>query len=90
MKKWKVKKAIISKQFESTANFQEFLKIAEDKKIEIIVVEANHQIHIEQNLYFDILWPDSAHVLSKNSINNNALVCKLSYKIGRASCRERV
>ena len=80
MKKWKVKKAIISKQFESTANFQEFLKIAEDKKIEIIVVEANHQIHIEQNLCFDILWPDSSHVLSKNSINNNALVCKLSYK----------
>ena len=80
MEKLKVKKAIVGKQFENTENFQEFFKIANDKKIEIIVVEANNQIHIEKDLYFDIIWPNSSHVISENSINNNALVCKLYYK----------
>ena len=80
MKKLKVKKVIIGKQFQNTENFQKFFKIAKDKNIEIIVVEANIQIHIEKDLYFDILWPDSSHVLSENSINNNALVCKLFYQ----------
>ena len=44
------------------------------------MVEAQNKINIENNLYFDILWPNSKQVVQKNSINNNALVCKLNYK----------
>ena len=31
-------------------------------------------------MYFDILWHSSTEKVSKNTINNNALVCKLNYK----------
>lgn len=71
---------IIGKQFEESENLQEFTEIVEDKKINVKVVEAGDRINIEKNLYFDVLWPSSLQVISENSINNNALVCKLYYK----------
>ena len=30
-------------------------------------------------MYFDVLWPNEDEKVEKNSINNNALVCKLNY-----------
>ena len=76
----KVKNIIIGKQFESSQNYQKFLEIIKKKKINVRVVETNSKVYIENNLYFDVLWPDSSQMISKNSINNNALVCKLNYK----------
>ena len=80
MKEIKVKCVIIGKQFESCDNYEAFIKIVKDKKIKVHVVEAGQRIKIEKNLYFDILWPSSEEVISENSINNNSLVCKLSYQ----------
>lgn len=80
MKEIKVKCVIIGKQFESCDNYEAFKKIVKDKKIKVHVVEAGQRIKIEKNLYFDILWPSSEEVISENSINNNSLVCKLSYQ----------
>ena len=37
-------------------------------------------LNIENNLYFDVIWPTKEQAVSENSINNNALVCKLNYK----------
>ena len=51
-----------------------------EKNIKIYVVEAGQKINIENNLYFDILWPSSDNIIAENSINNNSLVCKLKYK----------
>lgn len=76
----KVRNVIIGKQFEVSANYQEFLKIVEERKIKVYVVEAGQRMNIEKDLYFDILWPSSDEIISENSINNNSLVCKLSYK----------
>lgn len=76
----KVKNVIIGQQFEDSENLQEFLEIVNEKNIKVNVVEAGNRIHIEKNLYFDILWPSSNQEISENSINNNALVCKLNYK----------
>lgn len=76
----KVKNVIIGKQFEDCENLQEFLKIVNLKNISVRMVEAGTRISIERNLYFDVLWPDSGQAISENSINNNALVCKLYYK----------
>ena len=45
-----------------------------------MTIEAENKIDIEKNLYFNILWPSSLNAISENSINNNALVCKLCYK----------
>lgn len=76
----KVKNVTIGKQFEDSENLQEFLEIVNEKNIKVNVVEAGSRIHIEKNLYFDVLWPSSNQEISENSINNNALVCKLNYK----------
>ena len=44
------------------------------------IVEAGQKIHIEKDLYFDVLWPKSDNVIYENNINNNSLVCKMVYQ----------
>ena len=80
MEELKVKNVIIGKQFENSNNLQKFLKIIKKKNIKVNVVEVGARINIEKNLYFDVLWPNTGQAISENSINNNALVCKLYYK----------
>lgn len=40
---------------------------------------AGNRIHIEKNLYLDILWPTDKQITT-NVLNNNAIVCNLYYK----------
>ncbi len=80
MKNMRVKNAVIGKQFKDSKNLQEFLRVANDRRINVIVVESGDRIDIERNLYFDVLWPDESNKIDENVINNNALVCKLNYK----------
>ena len=80
MKEMKVKNAIITKQIEDSDNFQEFLKTANEENVNIILVEAGDKIQIENNLYLDVLWPNSKYYISENPLNNNSLVFKLKYK----------
>lgn len=80
MQEIKVKNIIIGKQYESSKNYEKFLEILKEKNINLKIVEAGNKINIENNLYFDILWPYSQNMISENAINNNSLVCKLIYK----------
>lgn len=80
MQKIPVNNIIIGKQFETSENYENFLKIIKEKKIKVIVVESKQKLNIEKNLYFEILWPNSNNIIRENSINNNSLVCKLVYK----------
>ena len=75
-----VKNVIIGKQFENSDNYEEFVNVVKEKNIKVYVVEAGAKIDIEEKVFFNVLWPDSTNVISQNSINNNALVCKLYYK----------
>ena len=75
MQEIKVNNIIIGKQYKSSENYEEFIKIVKEKKINVKIVEEGEKVSIEDNLYFDIIWP-----ISDNSINNNSLVCKLNYK----------
>ena len=68
------------KQYKSSENYEEFIKIVKEKKINVKIVEGGEKVSIEDNLYFDIIWPFSDNMISDNSINNNSLVCKLNYK----------
>lgn len=79
MQELKVKKVIIGKQFENCKNYEEFNNIVKEKKIKVQVVEAGQRVNIEKDLYFDVLWPSSDHVIYENSINNHSLVGKLVY-----------
>lgn len=80
MEKIKVKNVIIGKQFETCDNYEEFVRIVKEKKIKVSVVEAGQNLNIEQDLYFNIVWPDSQDKINDNVLNNNSLVCKLVYK----------
>ena len=80
MQEIKVNNIIIGKQYKSSENYEEFIKIVKEKKINVKIVEEGERVSIEDNLYFDIIWPFSDNMISDNSINNNSLVCKLNYK----------
>ena len=80
MQETKVNNIIIGKQYKSSENYEEFIKIVKEKKINVKIVEEGEKVSIEDNLYFDIIWPFSDNMISDNSINNNSLVCKLNYK----------
>lgn len=71
---------IIGEQFENSENYLEFLKIIKEKNIKLNVVDEKAKINIEKDLYFNVLWPSNSQKIEENSINNNALVCKLNYK----------
>lgn len=74
-----VKNLIIGKQFEICDNYKKISKIAKENGVNIYTVQAGDRIKIKDNLYFDILWPDSENVINDNILNNNSLVCKLIY-----------
>ncbi len=44
----------------------------------MIIVEKGDRIQIENNLYFDVLWPKKK-LLKDNILNNNSIVAKLHY-----------
>ena len=75
----KVGKIYISKQIEDSKNYQKFLEIVNEKEIKVNEIVAGNRIKIEQNLYFDILWPTESQITT-NVLNNNAIVCNLHYK----------
>lgn len=75
-----MKKVIIGKQFEESENLKRLLKITNKKKIEIMFLEKGSRINIDEDLYFDVLWPDSKNIITDNILNNNSLVFKLNYK----------
>lgn len=75
----KIGKVYISKQTEKSENYEKFLEIVNDRKIKVYEVVAGNRIHIEKNVYFDILWPTEKQITT-NVLNNNAIVCNLHYK----------
>ncbi len=79
MEKIRVENVIITKQAENSGNLEEFLSIANENRVNVIVVDIGDKILIESNLYFYVLWPDSSNFISDNALNNNSLVCKLVY-----------
>ena len=71
---------IISKQGENSVNYQKLKNIVYEKNIKINVVNAGDKLYIENDLYFDILWPNNEKLVNENVLNNNSIVCKLNYK----------
>ena len=75
----KVGKVYISKQTEKSENYKKFFEIVNNRRIKVYEVIAGNRIHIEKNLYFDVLWPTEKQITT-NVLNNNAIVCNLHYK----------
>lgn len=75
-----VKNAYISKQFEDSENYKEFLKIVKKKDISVTILKKGDVVKLEKNLEFEIIWPDNKKIIKENILNNNALVMRLKYK----------
>ncbi len=80
MKNIKVKNVIISKQVEKTKNLEDFLKIINKEKINLIIIDKLKKIYIENDVFFEFLWPYDNNFINENKLNNNSIVCKLHYK----------
>lgn len=65
---------------EKTEEIEEIINLAKKKKIKILIVKAGNKINIEKYMYFTVLWPKEDELISENSINNNSIVAKLTYK----------
>ena len=76
----KVENVIIGKQIKDSDNYNKFIRIVEEKGINVHIVSDGKRLNIEKNLYFDILWPDMGNKINENVLNNNSLICKLVYK----------
>ncbi len=74
-----VGEAIIAKQYESSENYEKFLKIVKEKNIKVRVVKKGDVIKFDNLSEFDVIWPEK-DLIKENSINNNAIVGKLKYK----------
>ena len=82
MRNLKVKNAIICKQAEDSDLYQEFLKITNERSINIIYVQNGNSLQIGKNsnkIELKILHPQR-DLISNNPLNNNAIVFKLIYK----------
>lgn len=76
----KVKNIVVSVQKEKSNNFDRLLKIINERKIRLIIVDMGDKLEIEKDVYFDIVWPDKSNLISENALNNNSIVCKLNYQ----------
>ena len=74
----RVGKIYINKQGVNSQNYEKFLEIVSEKKLDVQVVKAGDKILID-NLSFNILWPTEKQI-SENILNNNAIVMKLHYR----------
>ena len=74
-----VKKVITGKQYESSENYEKFLRIVKSKNILVKQVQKGDMINVENDVKIKVLFPEEK-MIEENSINNNSLVFKLMYK----------
>ena len=78
----KVLNVILSKQYEMTENYEKFLSIVKEKKINLILAKKGDVIKIDKHSYIEVLFPleNVKEYISQNAINNNSLVFKYKDK----------
>lgn len=76
----KIENIVIGFQAEKYDNCVEFIKIAKEKNINVIVLRSRDILHVDKETYFEAIFPDIKNTISENKINNNSLVLKLIYK----------
>jgi competence protein ComEC len=80
MEELKVDKVVISMQGSNSENYSKFVKIVKERNIKVVVVGKGDRIKIENDLYFDVLWPNNSDLITENVLNNNSIVCKMNYR----------
>jgi competence protein ComEC len=60
--------------------YLQWLEYLENEKIEVLSVTSSDQINIEDDLFLNVLWPNSLEDLEELSLNNTSIVFLLEYK----------
>lgn len=77
LEKLTVKNVIISKQFQTSENYKNFLRLS--KNVNVIYIGAGSKIKIDNDTTITFLWPVDDYV-RENILNNNSVVAKLQYR----------
>jgi len=80
LKELQVENVIIAKQKEESQNYKKFIEIVNSGKLKVDIVKKGDRVKIEDDLYFDIIWPNTQNLINENALNNNSMMCKLIYK----------
>ena len=76
----KVKNIVIGIQAERYESCVEFMKLAKEKNIKVIVLKSGDVLKLDKETYFETIFPEKEYTISENKINNNSLVLKLTYR----------
>lgn len=79
LRKLDVKNVCISAHGQESENYNEFIKIANEKKLNVIFVNKGDKIKIDKHTYLHILWTGDDSI-SENIINNYSITCKIVYR----------
>lgn len=79
LKELKVEKVIICKQIETSENYENFKRLVNENKINVIEVSKGDILNFDKELKMRILWPKEEQI-RENILNNNSIVAKLEYK----------
>ena len=80
MKELQVGVIVVAKQGEISENYKKLKEIVQENNLKVLVVQKGDKIKIDNDFYFDILWPNNSKLINENILNNNSIVCKLVYK----------
>lgn len=75
----RVETIVIGKQDAEYENCIEFLKLAQEKNVKVLSIQAGDILKMDKYTYFQILWPDVSQMIADNGINNNSFVGKFVY-----------
>lgn len=79
MENLKIENILVSSYGQSSDNYNQFLKLAKIRNINIIWVKPGDKFKIDKYTYLDILWTGSEKIL-ENVINNASIMCRVIYK----------
>ncbi len=80
LKKYKIGEVVDPCLAEPQANYQEFLRLIEEKKINHLCAQAGQRIKLSEDVVLDILFPfESLEGVSLKNTNDSSIVAKLSY-----------
>jgi competence protein ComEC len=79
LKRYEVKKVMLTKMTASTATYQQFIKLVDEEGAEKIYAEMGQRIWLDSATVFDVLYPPSGVENSGLSTNNTGIIGKLTF-----------
>lgn len=70
---------VIGKQADKYTNLMNFLELQQERKINLMVLEAGDILNFDKETRIEVLFPNTQYEISENRINNNSLVFKMYY-----------